>query len=1293
MATSLNPKTNTGTTSNSLEAADYARAILAPLASLKLTVFLLLLATAVTFIATLQQTRADVFNVKDMHLASHFVAIPFQTFFVPAWLPNLQNVPGHFYIPSGRTVLFLMLINLAAAHVLRFKLQASGVKLIAGLAIGIVAGLVTWAIIFNGQNAQGFQANPPISYTQMWTVMQIGLLGLGIGALVGFFTLDKSRMAERILVGTGALICALVLGTTIYLGSEGFIGEPAMRILWQLAQSTFAALIAYVSCILLFKRKAGIVLLHLGVAGLMVNEIYVSYTNDEHRMTIIEGDTVSHVVDVRATEMAIVDISDPEFDKIVTVPGHQLVKKEKISDDKLPFDIKCVQYFPNSDIRRPSMDNPADTGLGETFQAFEVRGTAGTDSDQTVDFASAYVSLESKSGEPLGTHLISQLVNDNKCDSVTVDGKTYRIMLRFETEYKQYSMTLKDAKVEYYIGTTKPKFFSSDVVLNDRRNDVTSEQKIWMNNPLRYSEETFYQSGMNETQDGRGMTILQVVKNKGWMIPYVCCMFTVVGLAAQFGSTLLGFLEKGRRREEQLRQSGSRQSVAKEAVAELLAKDEASNRKFSFANTWWLAILFIGIFGIWTLGEMRKGTGKVVNKQGMRLDLLGQIPVTINGRVQPLDSFARNTARQLNKREFVFGVDEKRKPAIQWLADTVFEAEGYKDYRIFRIEDLNVLNALDLPPIFAGKRGKFRYTLGELLEAEPELRKLLPKSSDNDVVSSPFENRISAVGQMMQRVFGAKLAFGSRLPDDADVLTRLEEASDGFSSPLIPLVIPNDDKAKPWLSYNSGRNKSWIIEQAKKYNSASTDELTTALIEKEIIPPLRATTIRERVIQRLLEDPNVFKMVSEQNDETNLEVLARAMDANWDKMPGDIKANLMAAEAPIVDALLAQQAPRYTGLIKEQVEAAYGEAGNIAQEVSESTALLLALKPAFLAGDAEKFNSTLETYLASVKSAPPIGAAPGKLSAERFYNGFSPFYVAMVIYLVAFVVSTFGWMFWPKSWNRAATCLLALGLFAHLIGLILRIYISGRPPVTNLYSSALFVSAALVIKMLVVERFTKIGVGNAVASLGAFLALLWAWTMSIVDGDTFTVMVAVLDTQFWLATHVVIISIGYAATFGAGMLGLAFLGSSMFSRGMSDRDSRRQLGNVIYGVVCFGLICSFFGTVLGGLWGDDSWGRFWGWDPKENGALMIVLWNAVILHARWGGMIRERGLAILALLGNVVVLWSWKGVNAMGVGLHAYAASEDTTVTTMLYIGIAHVVLAMVAASIPTKFWRSDLAS
>ena len=123
-------------------------------------------------------------------------------------------------------------------------------------------------------------------------------------------------------------------------------------------------------------------------------------------------------------------------------------------------------------------------------------------------------------------------------------------------------------------------------------------------------------------------------------------------------------------------------------------------------------------------------------------------------------------------------------------------------------------------------------------------------------------------------------------------------------------------------------------------------------------------------------------------------------------------------------------------------------------------------------------------------------------------------------------------------------------------------------------------------------------------------------------------MRAVLDTNFWLATHVVAVTTGYASTFVAGFLALIYIVRGVFTKTL-DEATGKSLARMIYGIVCFATLFSFVGTVLGGIWADQSWGRFWGWDPKENGALIIVLWNALILHLRWGGMIRERGLVDL----------------------------------------------------------------
>ena len=174
-------------------------------------------------------------------------------------------------------------------------------------------------------------------------------------------------------------------------------------------------------------------------------------------------------------------------------------------------------------------------------------------------------------------------------------------------------------------------------------------------------------------------------------------------------------------------------------------------------------------------------------------------------------------------------------------------------------------------------------------------------------------------------------------------------------------------------------------------------------------------------------------------------------------------------------------------------------------------------------------------------------------------------------------------------------------------------------------------------------------------------------------------MRAVLDSNFWLATHVVIITIGYSTTFLAGFLGIAYvffhIGCFIFNK--RESKMKKTLDSMIYGITCFSLLFSLVGTILGGIWADQSWGRFWGWDAKENGALLIVIWNALLLHARFSGIAKTRGLACIAIFGNVVTAWSWFGTNMLGVGLHSYGFMDKAFDYLMMFIISQLIIIAL----------------
>jgi ABC-type transport system involved in cytochrome c biogenesis permease subunit len=288
------------------------------------------------------------------------------------------------------------------------------------------------------------------------------------------------------------------------------------------------------------------------------------------------------------------------------------------------------------------------------------------------------------------------------------------------------------------------------------------------------------------------------------------------------------------------------------------------------------------------------------------------------------------------------------------------------------------------------------------------------------------------------------------------------------------------------------------------------------------------------------------------------------------------------------------------------------------------------------------------------------------------------------------VLVCLSWLVWPEVLSRTALTLLATTFVLHTLALVARIFLQGRPPVTNLYSSAVFIGWGAVLLGLILEYIYKNSIGTLVGAALGFLTTLISHHLAA-SGDTLEMVQAVLDTNFWLAIHVTSVTLGYVATFMAGFIAILYTVRGLFTSTL-DRVSAKTLSQMVYGVICFATLLSFVGTVLGGVWADESWGRFWGWDPKENGALLIVAMNALILHARWGGMIKDRGMVVLAMCGNMVTLWSWFGTNQLGIGLHSYGVNK-TLVDVCRYGWLLQFALILLAALVPMRYWRSFSAA
>jgi cytochrome c-type biogenesis protein CcsB len=276
------------------------------------------------------------------------------------------------------------------------------------------------------------------------------------------------------------------------------------------------------------------------------------------------------------------------------------------------------------------------------------------------------------------------------------------------------------------------------------------------------------------------------------------------------------------------------------------------------------------------------------------------------------------------------------------------------------------------------------------------------------------------------------------------------------------------------------------------------------------------------------------------------------------------------------------------------------------------------------------------------------------ISAEVHYKNFHPFKIAWILYLVAALCMGVAWQTGRKLVYRLGWVVMVAAFLVHSYGFGLRMYLTGRPPVSNMYESVVWVSwGALLFAMIFEAIYRRRMVAVAGNIVGVICLVVADMAPTILD-PSLQPLEPVLRSNLWLTVHVLTITISYSAFFLAWML--SNIGLFFILRGESvNSDRMRELVQSVYRTLQVGIVLLAAGIILGGVWADYSWGRFWGWDPKETWALIALLGYLAMLHGRLVGWIRNFGMMVASIVAFNLVIMAWYGVNyVLGAGLHSY---------------------------------------
>ena len=614
-----------------------------------------------------------------------------------------------------------------------------------------------------------------------------------------------------------------------------------------------------------------------------------------------------------------------------------------------------------------------------------------------------------------------------------------------------------------------------------------------------------------------------------------------------------------------------------------------------------------------------------------KFDELGKITILANGRHKPLETYARNLLLTIHHKTKI-KIDGKKVPAIRWLAHLMVNPNTSYERKDFKVHNIQVTEALGLET-----DKDFFYNFWDLREGfqkiMPDLTKWYEKPKEE---RSAVEHQLVELFMKIMNYYQISRSFSGFYKDlsvkDPTLATEFELKLNQkvsylhfvkFNEKLRSLVAPLQNMGETQLTDKERTLMGLLQQLSSKFQDQQAHQLT-------IIPS----------------DPNA-------NSET--------WSAPW-KLMGQLPREVTDFEMTRLQELQAI----YDSMSNGDMEALSKNIANFNNNVNYRDKIdyeIFFNKADFFGFSQIAYIISIFLLMYSWIKLPKIYYIATALTIGAFFHFFGEIELTRAL-TVSIVLILFSF---TNLLYKSSLSFVLLGCLLHAIGLCSRMYIMGRPPVSTLYESIVFVGFIAVFLCLFIEYFRKNGLGIFSATvLGIILHYIGFSYAS--EGDTMGMLVAVLNSNFWLGTHVVTITMGYGCSLVAGIVGHLYLFEAFFNS--KHKDRLKEINNNMVGLTLIALLFTTIGTILGGIWADQSWGRFWGWDPKENGAMLICLWQMVILHGRISGVMKPASFAFGLVINNVVVALAWFGVNLLNVGLHNYGFTEAIAVNLSIFCGI-----------------------